>query len=183
MLPHKVTKLWSLSWSPSTALPSAPSSCPRHLLGLSQSRTHMVTPQPLKKVTPSSSSQDPVAGAGAGASHPEMSLGIGVRRFSSLLVAGAGAGYWQTKSPDVRGASEAALYSCREQTADPAPALDPDEAGGETDPRWESPGLPAEPTPGMLTGGVSGQDSRSPWTGAARLDWKQAGKFCPESQG
>lgn len=60
------------------------------------------------------------------------------------------------------------LHSCRGQAVDPSSALDLGEAGSDRDPGWESPGMPADPTPGMLTGGVSSQESRSPWAGVAR---------------
>ncbi|XP_023495418.2 uncharacterized protein [Equus przewalskii] len=42
------------------------------------------------------------------------------------------------------------LHSCRGQAVDPSSALDLGEAGSDRDPGWESPGMPADPTPGCL---------------------------------
>lgn len=64
------------------------------------------------------------------------------------------------------------LHSCRGQAADPSSVPDPSEARSDGGRRWENAGMPAEPTPGMSTGGICSQDSRSPWAGVARLDWE-----------
>lgn len=47
------------------------------------------------------------------------------------------------------------LHSCRGQSVGPLSAPDQGEAESDTEPRWESRGVPAEPTPGMLMRGWS----------------------------
>ncbi|XP_054938332.1 uncharacterized protein [Physeter macrocephalus] len=66
---------------------------------------------------------------------------------------------------------------------DPSSALDLSEARFDADPRWESPGMPAEgPTSGMLTAGICSQENRSPWAGVASLGWEEQGSPHPKSQ-
>lgn len=93
VLPHKETEHWPFPWSPSTA-PPAPSSHTWSFWG-SHSLHPFGCPQPLGRVTPRSSSQDPVVGTGAGAGRLALCLTVGVGRLSSCW----GWGDWQTGCP------------------------------------------------------------------------------------
>lgn len=150
---------------------------PQAPLGLLLICSHMAAPQPLEKGNP----QDPVVGAGAGAGCPGLSLSVG-------WGGSAASPPWQWGLPPHSRVQmqevhpRQPLHSCRSQAADPSSAPDPSEARRDRDPRWENAGMPAEPTPGMLTGGICSQDSRSPWAWVARLDWEETGSPHPESQ-
>lgn len=116
------------------------------------------------KGNPSSSSQDPMAGTRAGADRPGLRLGVGMRRLTSLLVVGRLAGpHRRAQMQEVH--LRQPLCSCRRQEADPSSAPDLDKARSETDPRWESPGMSAEPLPGRLTVGSVARTAGVPGLG------------------
>lgn len=154
-------------WCPSTALANTFSSHPRLLWG-SYSFASLWLPHNLWKGQPPGPS-----GVCRGWSRlPWTESECWVGRLGSLLAVGSALpSRAQMQEVHLR----QPLHSCRGQASDPSSAPDPNEARSDRDPRWENAGMPAEPTPGMLTGGICSQDSRSPWAGVARLDWEEAG--------
>lgn len=151
---HMATKGQALDpffLSPSTALPSTSSLHPRLLFGLSLSCAHMIAPQPLERVTP----KFQLLGSSGGCRGWERRPWTGFRHWGQETGR-------QAASPPSRAHElqkvilRQALHSCRGQVVDPSSALDLGEARSDRDPRWESPAMPAEPTPGMPTPWLGG---------------------------
>ncbi|XP_035866778.1 retinitis pigmentosa 1-like 1 protein [Phyllostomus discolor] len=136
MLPHEVTKDRPLSWSPSPAQ-APPGALPQlHPYGCP------TDPGPAPRVR---------GGCRRRGRLPWVESGCWVGRLSGLL----GWGDRQAGVPPPRAQRQEVhlrqpLHSIRGQAAGGPSAPEPGEARSDTAPRWESPGVPAEPTPGCL---------------------------------
>ncbi|XP_072620200.1 uncharacterized protein [Vulpes vulpes] len=105
----------------------------------------MIAPQPLERVTP----KFQLLGSSGGCRGGERRPWTGFRHW------GQETGRHAASPPSrAHGLQKVilrqALHSCRGQVVDPSSALDLGEARSDRDPRWESPAMPAEPTPGCL---------------------------------